>query len=95
MGGEIILLEKSQRVLNSLAVSPVKVSEYILSKVLSLGLISTVVGIILAVVAGSENILLVALGTFLGSALISLLGLILASKINSLNQFILVLFLWR
>ncbi|HBF6649319.1 TPA: ABC transporter permease, partial [Clostridioides difficile] len=39
--GAIVLLEKSQRVLNSLAVSPVKVSEYILSKVISLGVISS------------------------------------------------------
>jgi fluoroquinolone transport system permease protein len=57
---------------------------------LSLGLISTIVAVFIGLVAGSESIFLVALGTFLGSALLSILGLILASRINSLNQFILI-----
>lgn len=88
--GAIVLLEKSQRVLNSLAISPMKVSEYIISKVLSLGLISTIVAVFIGLVAGNESLILIAFGTFLGSALLSILGLILASRINSLNQFILI-----
>jgi len=86
--GAIILLEKSQHVLNSIAVSPVKAEEYILSKVLSLGLISTLVGLLIALASKTINILPVLLGTFLGSALFTLLGLIIAAKTNSLNQFI-------
>lgn len=89
--GAIILLEKSQRVLNSLAISPVKISEYILSKVLALGLVSTIVGLILAIVVGRENLLLVILGTFLGSVVFTLLGLALASNIESINQYIIVI----
>lgn len=85
--GAIVLLEKSQRVLNSIAVSPVKVSEYILSKLISLGLISTLVGTIIAFCAKTENILSAAAGIFLGSVIFSLLGLLVAVKINSLNQF--------
>ncbi len=88
--GAIILLEKSQRVIESVAVTPVKVSEYIISKVLSLGLISTVTGIIIAASAGSDNLYTVVLGTFFGSVLFSLLGLLAASKISSLNQFLLL-----
>lgn len=86
--GAIVLLEKSQRVINSLAVSPVKISEYILSKVISLGLISTFVGLIIAASTHIEHLILVCIGTFLGSVLFSLLGLILAANIISLNQFI-------
>jgi len=71
--GAIILLEKSQRVLNSIAVSPVKTSEYIVSKVLSLGIISTIVALLLTLVAGRENLFLVLLGTFLGSVVFTLL----------------------
>lgn len=86
--GAIVLLEKSQKVINSIAVSPVLLLEYILSKILSLGLIASLVGVIIAMVCNMENILLIFLGTFLGSVIFSMLGLIIASKITSLNQFI-------
>jgi fluoroquinolone transport system permease protein len=85
--GAIILLEKSQRVLNSIAVSPVRVSQYILSKVISLGIIGTLVGVILTLFSGADNILGTVVGTFLGSVIFTLLGLIAATKVNSLNQF--------
>ena len=86
--GAIVLLEKSQRILNSIAVSPVRVSEYIISKVVSLGLISTLVGVIIAEAAGIEHVLLAGIGIFLGSVLFSLIGLTIAAKISSLNMFI-------
>lgn len=86
--GAIVLLEKSERVLNSIAVSPVKVREYIFSKVISLGLISTVVGLLIAFSAGTKNLLTVGIGTFLGSAFFTLLGLSIAANTKSLNQFI-------
>jgi fluoroquinolone transport system permease protein len=85
--GAIVLLEKSQRVLNSIAVSPVKVYEYILSKVISLGLISTLVGMIIAFCAKADNLLTAAVGIFLGSVIFSLFGLIVAVKVGSLNHF--------
>lgn len=86
--GAIVLLEKSQRVLNSIAVSPVRVWEYILSKVISLGVISTLVGIIISLTVNKDNTITVAIAVFLGSILFSLLGLLVAAKINSLNQFL-------
>jgi fluoroquinolone transport system permease protein len=86
--GAIVLLEKSERVLNSIAVSPVGADEYILSKVISIGFISTVVGLMIAFVADIRNIPMVAFGIFMGSAFFTLVGLIIASNIKSLNQFI-------
>ncbi|HBH1697345.1 TPA: ABC transporter permease, partial [Clostridioides difficile] len=86
--GAIVLLEKSQRVLNSLAVSPVKVSEYILSKVISLGVISSIVAMFIAITLNLDSIIISTIGTFFSSIIFSLLGLILASKASSLNQFI-------
>jgi fluoroquinolone transport system permease protein len=41
--GAIVLFEKSERVLNSISISPVKPLEYMLSKLCSLAVISTVV----------------------------------------------------
>lgn len=86
--GAIVLLEKSQRVLDSITVSPVRVSEYIISKVVSLGIIATAVGVLISIASGSSNIPAVMTGTFLGSVLFSLIGLMVAAKINSLNQFL-------
>ena len=86
--GAIVLLEKSQRVLNAMAVSPVKVSEYITAKIVSLMLISVLVSLVLALMAGLENIPAVLFTTALTSAIFTLLGLIVAAKINSLNQYI-------
>ena len=86
--GAIVLLEKSQRVLNSIAVSPVKVSEYILGKVISIGSISTIVALIIALAAGMGNYMMLTVATFFGSALFTLIGLIVSTKINSLNQFV-------
>lgn len=87
--GSIVLLEKSERVLNTLAVSPVTTSEYILSKLLSLGFISTISGSVIAFSTGkSTNILYFTIGLFLGSCLFSLFGLIIAAKTKSLNSFI-------
>lgn len=88
--GAIILLEKSQRVLSSLAVSPIKLWEYIFAKVVSLTLISTLVGVIIGAVSGTQNMILVTVGTFFGSILFSLIGISIATKVSNLNQFLLV-----
>lgn len=89
--GAIVLFEKSERVLNSIFISPLKIDEYIFSKVVSLGLISTLVGVTIAVLSTSANVNIVylTLGLMLGSILFSLAGLIVATKVNSLNGFML------
>lgn len=87
--GAIVLLEKSQRVLCTMAVSPVRVEEYMLSKIISLGVISTIVAVVIAVCVGKEKIGLLVCGTVLTSVAFTLLGMSVATKITSLNQFIL------
>jgi len=86
--GAIVLLEKNQRVLNALAVSPVKVFEYMAAKIISLALVSVLVSLVLALAAGLRNIPIVLLATALPSMIFTLLGLIDAAMINSLNQYI-------
>jgi fluoroquinolone transport system permease protein len=86
--GAIVLLEKSQRVLDTLAVSPVKAHEYVIAKTVSLLLISVLVALVLALVAGIGNIPQVLMATALTSMIFTLLGLIAAAKINSLNRYI-------
>lgn len=87
--GALILLEKSQRVLNTLAVSPVRIWEYILSKVISMAFIATIISAILAKAGGLERWYLVAVYTGIISSMFTLVGLAIGTKISSLNQFIL------
>lgn len=88
--GAIILFEKSERVLNSIAVSPVKAWEYVFSKLFSIGIISTVVGLAIGIPAGIiTKPFLFIIGVFLCSCLFSSVALIIARKISTLNQFML------
>lgn len=87
--GAIILLEKSQHTPCAVAVSPVCTMEYIAAKVGSLSVISFVVAGILALDAGIENVPMALFGTVISSVTFSLLGIVAATKIFSLNQFIL------
>ena len=87
--GAIVLLEKSQHTTCALAVSPVHATEYVIAKVSSLSAISLVVAAILALAADADNLHIVLFGTFISSVIFTLFGIIVATKITSLNQFIL------
>lgn len=88
--GSMVLFEKSERVLDSIAVSPVTARDYVLSKLLSIGLLSVAVGLVLGLSAGVVRYPLAFLtGLFLCSCLFSSIGLITACKIATLNQFVL------
>lgn len=89
--GAIILFEKGERVLNSIAISPVKPIEYVLSKLCSIAIISTVVGTVIGICGSSiSNIFAFVVGVFLCSCLFSSVGLIFAANISTLNEFIIV-----
>jgi len=87
--GSIVLFEKSERVLESIAISPVKPYEYVVSKLLSIAVVSTSVGILIGL-SGEvvQNPFYFITGVFVGSCLFSAVGLMLAANIASLNQFI-------
>ena len=86
--GAIVLFEKSERVLNTIAISPVKTHEYVLSKLVSIGFISTMVGLAIGITAKIiYDPLSFIIGIFLCSCLFSSIGLMIACKIKTLNQF--------
>ncbi len=88
--GAMVLFEQSQHVVQSLAVSPVTAKEYVLSKLLSLSLVSTGAGLLIALLSGGGlNILSLLPGVFLGSLLFSAVGMILAARAATLNRFLL------
>lgn len=85
--GAVVLLEKSQRVSNSIAVSPVRTNEYIIAKVIAFMITGCIVGIILCLFGGLKDLLLITFGIAFSSALFSLVSLIVASKVETLNGF--------
>lgn len=87
--GAIVLLEKNQHIPYAFAVSPVHCGEYILAKVSSLAVVSLAVAAVLALAAKIDNIHVVLFGTLMSSVVFTLLGIIAAANIESLNQFIL------
>lgn len=87
--GAIVLFEKSERVLNSIAVSPVKPIEYVLSKLLSIALISTAVAVVIGASGGFIlNYISFLYSVFFCSCIFSAVGLIIATKTSTLNAFI-------
>ncbi len=90
--GGIILLEKGERVLDVLFVSPLKVWEYILAKAISLGLISVLTGVIIAA-AGlglAINIPVLILSLLSGSVFYTFIGIAVGVKAKSVNQFLII-----
>ncbi len=88
--GAVVLLEKSQRVNCSLAVSPVTVSEYVASKAAAFLVAGVAVGLIIAFGSGRSLNLAGIIGIAGGSLIFSMGGLFVASKTRSLNQFIIM-----
>lgn len=88
--GAVVLLEKSQRVHCALSVSPAKADEYIISKIFSFGAIALLVATMLVALAmGIGSLFYVLPGTVLANTVFTLFGIIISSRITSLNQFIL------
>ena len=87
--GAIVLFEKSERVLDSIAVSPAGAIEYMLAKLFSIGVISVIVGLAISFFSNAINITpQYIIGLFLCSCLFSGVGLVIAAKGISLNGFI-------
>lgn len=88
--GAIVLFERNEQVLGSLAVSPVSAFEYMVSKICSIGVLSTAVGCIIQITAGRNPVSLpFVTALFLSSCIYSSAGLIIAARSGSLNGFIL------
>jgi fluoroquinolone transport system permease protein len=88
--GGILLLEKGEGLHSYFSIVPVTTGEYILAKVLSLSIISTLVGLAIASFAlrGQIDYLLLTLGLLAGSALFTLFGLAVGSMARSVNHYL-------
>ena len=86
--GALILLEKSQHITNSIVISPVTPMEYLFGKIISFAIISEIVGIILIAQGRTDNFFLSIVGILFGSIIFSMCGVIVGTRVESLNQYI-------
>lgn len=89
--GGIWLLEKEEGLHSYTAIAPLKNSEYVLSKIISLGFVSTFSAIIITGITMSWVNLLVLTGTvFLSSCFFTLIGLLLATLAKTVNSYLMI-----
>ncbi|WP_105615754.1 fluoroquinolone export ABC transporter permease subunit [Vallitalea okinawensis] len=89
--GGVIMLEKAQGVLTYLTITPLRLSEYILSKIIAYTLLAEVAGFAITLLTydGPVNWFLLFIGIFLTSIFFTLLGLLAASNCKTMNQYFL------
>ena len=94
--GGILLLEKDQGVLQTLSVTPLKTQEYLISKLISLGLISIMAVLLITLLSGGDdvNYVLLIAGVILTSAFFTLIGIIIATKSRHINAFFVRMVPW-
>lgn len=89
--GGIILMEKGQGVLMVLVVSPLRSWEYILSKVISLAIVSVLAAIAITYFSyyPTVNWWILLMSTILTSGIFTLLGIMINAGCNTVNQYML------
>ncbi len=91
--GALVLFEKGSHTLDALVVTPLRISEYLFSKVISLGLIATVCALVIAIAGHGLrfNYFLFIYGVFITSAIVTLLGFAGVSRMRNFNQYFIII----
>ncbi len=95
--GGLKQLERGEGILDALFSSPLRPWEYIVSKALSLGMISTLVSVIVALGSGVPGVKFAVLvpAILFGSMCFTLIGLAVSVNLKSMNAFLSVDGLWE
>jgi len=90
--GGLILLERRQKTLTSLFVTPLKLDEYIWSKVISLGLLGLISSLLITIVlmGFNFNIPVFSITVILASVLFTLIGITLGVKAKDINRYLFI-----
>ena len=94
--GALVLFEKSENVLQALVITPMRTDDYLLSKMISLTILSVIsaglfMGLMVIFNGTSFNLLYLAIGIILTSLMLILLGFIIISRVDSINGYLLVM----
>lgn len=87
--GGLLLLERDQNILQSLFVTPIKLHEYLLSKVLSLTILATAASFLVAISAFGipKNIFFFTVGVILSSTFFIFTGITIAVRSKTVNTY--------
>lgn len=91
--GAMVLFEKGSGTIDALIVTPLRKTEYLCSKVISLGLIATICSLVMAIAGHgwSMNYFLFIYGVVFTSSIFTLIGFIGVSRVRSMNQFVIII----
>ncbi|MDF1616205.1 fluoroquinolone export ABC transporter permease subunit [Petrocella sp. FN5] len=94
--GGILLLEKEQGILSLMYVTPLRIWEYILSKVISLCFISLMAVLLISIIAYKDNVnyIYLVVGVILTSVFFTLCGFLVATRSKSVNDFFVKIIPW-
>jgi fluoroquinolone transport system permease protein len=89
----LVLFEKESGTIHALIVTPLRKSEYLLSKVISLGFIATICSLVMAIAGHGWhfNYFFFIYGTVFTSSIFTLIGFIGVSRVKSMNQFVIII----
>ena len=89
--GAIILVEKGENIFEGLFVTPLKVNEFLISRVLSLSVLALTTSLVIAIIAlgFNFNYILLFTGLMLTAVFFTFLGLTLAVRVKTVNEYIL------
>lgn len=92
--GAIIFLERDQGIMQALFVTPLRITEYILSEVFSLAFLSLIMGMLIGFLRFglSFSALPIVLATFLASTLFTLFGIAIAVKQRRITSYFVICF---
>ncbi len=90
--GVLILFEKDSKTIEAVVITPIKKSEYLLAKIISLTGIALVASLIMAFASQKEiNFFVFSLAVLLSSAHFLLIGFLGAVRVKTINQYIFIL----
>jgi fluoroquinolone transport system permease protein len=94
--GALVLFEKSENVLQALVITPMKTDDYLFSKIISLTILSIISALIFVILLNifgdiDFNIIYLSVSIILTSVMLILLGFILVSRVNSINEYLLAM----
>ena len=89
--GALLLLERDENILEGLFVTPLRVGEYLAARVVSLAVLALITAFIIAVIAlgFNFNFILLFLGLTLTACFFTLLGVTVAVRVETVNQYLL------
>lgn len=94
--GGMLLLEKEQGILQSIVVTPLESIEYVISKVVSLSIIAVLAGLLISALtySGRVNEGILILGILLTSFFFTQIGILVACRSRTINEFFLRMVPW-